>query len=421
MSRSAHFEIWTGLSGDMFVGACLDAGWPEHSLQEMVNHLGIPDLHVRVETRKQGSLVGKGIQVLGNDPQPHRHLEDIARILGAAALDPAVRERALLVFQALAEAEARVHGSTPNSIHFHEVGALDAIVDITAAVQALHDLGVETLTADPIPVHRGSVQCAHGTLPTPAPATGFLLQGWPIRAGDGEGEWITPTGAALLRTLGKPSENMPALHVEAVGLGAGTKTHPTLPNLARLWVGTPRLSGFVPSAESDKESQREANREANKVSGGGRVSVQPVTVLETQVDDLTGEELGGLAERLRRAGALDVTLEPLLMKKGRPGSLLRTIVRPPQEESMVQLLFEHSSTLGVRSRIERRWERWREVREVSTPWGLIRIKFYEAGAGTRWSVEFDELTRVAAEHETSVAVVRDRIDGFLQAPKRGDG
>ena len=394
---TAHLELWTGLAGDMWVGALLDAGWPETELRRLVTRLGIPELEVHVETRTHGGLAGKGIVVTSREASPHRGLPEITAILGDADLSGPVRDRALAVFRRLAEVEARVHGSSIETIHFHEVGALDAIVDIVAVVEGLEWLGVTRVTCGPIPISSGTVEIAHGKLPTPAPATARLLEGWPVRAVDVEGEFITPTAAALLSVLATPADVLPSLRLLRLGHGAGTRTHPRLPNLVRLWLG-----------------EDDASESPDVTALGPRVHRRDVTVLETQVDDMTAEDLAAAAAALRtRPEALEIVLEPVFMKKGRPGTRLQAIVEPGGEAEMARAILETTTTLGVRVRREGRWELRRIEETVESPWGPLRLKWVPRGAGGECKPEFEDLDQVAANHEMSLSEIRTHVQRWL--------
>lgn len=461
--KVGYFELWTGLSGDMWVGACLDAGWPESRLQECAKALGLPEVVVRVERRVHGGLSGLGIRVesVGSSTPHHDHAHDahdhdghdhdghahehhshsheqhshahehhshshshshphephshshshahshehdhgahrsfteIARLIEAAALPDAARANAIGTFRRLGEAEARIHAVPLDAVHFHEVGAADSIVDIVAACVATHDLGISSWQCGALPVSGGEVEMAHGRLPVPAPATALLMEGWPIRPVAAEGEFLTPTAMALLRQLAIPVPGMPALSIERVGFGAGTRTHPLRPNLVRLWIGEAPASA-IPS----KGERYYADRE--------------VVVLETQVDDLDPRILAALAERLLDAGARDVYRSALLMKKGRQGTLLTIVAKPEDEERLARMLFEESSTLGVRTRREHRFELLRAAQNVRTTLGEIRVKWARRGERISVGAEHDDLLRLAAEHRLPVPEVHRRVAGELE-------
>ncbi|MCK4413688.1 MAG: nickel pincer cofactor biosynthesis protein LarC [Candidatus Eisenbacteria sp.] len=415
--RVAYLDCVGGISGDMFVGALLDAGWPEERLRASVAWLGGEIAALRVVTREHRGFSARAIEV---EPAPaadhhHRDWSMVRRMLTEAPLAEAVRERALAVFRRLAEAEGRAHGRPAETVHFHEVGAIDALVDIVGACAGLTELGVERLFHSPLLLGKGQVTAAHGEIPLPAPATAFLIEGRAVRWSHVEGERTTPTGAALATTLGSDGPPPPMI-LERVGSGAGSRSYPDTPNLARLFIGIVSPAATIPagrpSAAGDQVVSLEGGPDlpaappfalsgipawgwewvgegagdhhpaspASPPSPASPASPAPpgrwgqVAVLETQIDDAPAEELADLAERLREAGALEVMIDPLVMKKGRLGSRLTLIARPEREPELVTLLLEESTTLGVRRRLEWRRELARRAGEVATPFGPIRVK-----------------------------------------------
>ncbi|MFN8546693.1 MAG: LarC family nickel insertion protein [Candidatus Eisenbacteria bacterium] len=235
--RIAHLEFWSGLAGDMFVGALLDAGWPEERLREVVSALDLGSVEIEVERRTHRGLSGVGIRVRAAKDPHARHLEEILKLIDAARIPARAKETATRAFRLLGEAEAKIHGIPIERVHFHEVGAADSIVDFVATATALADLEIERVTAGAIPLTTGWVEMDHGGLRGPGPATALLLEGWPVHSVPVEGEFFTPTAAALLRAVAIPLEVTPNMQVERVGYGAGTRPHPQLPNLVRLWLG----------------------------------------------------------------------------------------------------------------------------------------------------------------------------------------
>jgi uncharacterized protein (TIGR00299 family) protein len=306
-------------------------------------------------------------------------------------------ERALAVFERIAEAEARVHGVPVETIHFHEIGALDSIVDVVAAAQAIEDLGIDRLTASPIPIGGGTVRMEHGLLPVPAPATAMLLEGWPILSVPDSGEFITPTGAALLAVLAHPEAQLPSMRVRRVGWGAGTKEHPRLPNLVRLWLGEP----------------------APSVTESRPLSVRTVSVLETQLDDCDPRWLALETEQLRREGALDVFLDPAQMKKGRLGTRVTVIAAVESADRLARILLERTPSLGVRIREERRWEVERREGWVETPLGRVRVKWVRRPDGWIPRVEADEVARLSAARGESASDIAEMLLRAL-GPARTD-
>ncbi len=411
--RIAYLDCVGGISGDMFVGALLDAGWPEDSFRKGVAWLGSEIAELRVETRSHHSLQGKGIVVVpaalhGKEAHGHSHahhhrgLADVVGLLRSSPLPGPVVERACEVFAKLAEAEGHAHGKPVDQVHFHEVGAVDAIVDVAATCLGLSELGIEQLYVSPLPLGSGTIQAAHGTIPLPAPATSFLREGAPVRWTGSPGERCTPTGVALAATLGR--WGAPArMRVGGVGCGAGTRTVPEVPNIARLFIG--ELSevseedgiACAPGTELGAvpfwgwASQGAAGSDPECPGSWGQVAV-----LSTQLDDATPEEISHLVDRLREAGALDLLLEPAVMKKGRPGTLLTVIARPGEEEALTALLLQESSTLGVRWRLEWRRELERRSGQVETPYGSVEVKLALRGETWVGKPEYESCREAAA-------------------------
>lgn len=419
--RIAYLDCVGGISGDMFVGALLDAGWSETALRAGMAWLGDEIAELRVEVRHDRSFAGRGITVIPADvpaaghAHSHRHLADVLSRVRAAPLPDAVIERACAVFERLARAEARAHGRSLEEVHFHEVGEIDAIVDVTATCLGLHELGIERLHVSALPLGSGSVDSAHGAIPLPAPATAFLLEGVPVRWTSAQGERCTPTGAALVVTLGF-WEPPPEMRLERVGCGAGTRPLSDMPNIARLFVGEtpgPRESGCGPAVAGGEaltvpswgwpesgEEHPPAERLANCPGSWGRVAL-----LRAQIDDATPEELGDLIGRLREAGALDVWQCAVQMKKERMGTEISIVARLGQEEPLAALLLRESPTLGVRWRAEWRRELLREEVTVDTKFGPMRGKL--AWRGDRWAgkPEADDCRRAASAAGVSFADV----------------
>ncbi len=443
-----YFELWTGLSGDMWVGSLLDAGWPADRLDWLVRALGFDDVEVLVERRLHQGLSGLGIRVRdrtssnagevdpsqrnahghGHDhshPHSHEHhdhhappsddpvrhegsgahaargLSEILARVRRAGLPAAVEARIVATFQLLGAVEARIHDIPIEQVHFHEIGAVDSIVDISAAVLALHDLEIERVFCGPLAIGGGEIQMDHGRIPSPAPATSLLLEGWPVRPADAEGEFLTPTAAALLRTLASPVGGRPALAVERIGFGAGTRRHPTWPNLVRCWIG--ELLG---------EAAGSAGQPVDEETAPWRCST--VAVLETQVDDLDPRVLASAADRFLAAGALDVLRTSVAMKKGRGGVLVTLIARPEDEARLVGLLAAETKSLGVRVRLDRRWERVRRLAEVDTPWGRLRVKEIREDGGVRVVPEFDDVRAIADRTGEPIGNVLAEVSRWLE-------
>ena len=379
--RIAYLDCHSGISGDMFLGAMLDAGFPLETLRQTLTGLPVSGYELKLEQFQDKGVRGARFDVtLAEQEQPARHFSDIVSLLQAATLPARVRERAIAIFRCLAEAEAVVHGSTLEEVHFHEVGAIDAIVDIVGAVLAVETLGIETLYASALPLSSGHVKTAHGLLPVPAPATLEILRrvAAPWRPCPVEGEMVTPTGAAILATLAR--FETPAIRIERVGYGFGHKTFPW-PNCLRLCLGRP----VGASLEAGEQAAMDMDSDW-------------VTVIETNIDSMTGEALGGLMERLLAAGALDVTYTPLHMKKNRPAVMLTLICRVEDGEALAQLLLSEASTLGARMQQLQRRKAQRAQRSIETPFGKMLVKVKLLGERVISAApEYEECRRIARE------------------------
>lgn len=427
--RIGYLDCVGGISGDMFAGALLDAGWPEEAMRAAVAWLAPEIAELHVERRRHHALTGLGIVVLPRDrepevghgvghggdcPGPHaRGLREVTACLEAAPLAAEVRERALAVFRRLAEAEALAHGRPVEEIHFHEVGAVDAMVDIVSACQGLRDLKIERLHVSPLPMGQGTIEAAHGRIPLPAPATTYLLRGAPVRWTLGEGERTTPTGAALVAELGTWAPP-PAMELEAVGVGAGSRPLPDVPNLARLFVGRP--------TSHDRAASPDPWATGMPAWGWGREEDGcpghwgEIVCLETLLDDGTGEQIAHCAELLRAASALEVFLTPTHMKKGRPGVLLTVIARPADECPLVSILLRESPTLGVRRRTEWRRELARRSEWVDTDFGAVEVKWAWRG---EWQAKPEYESCRSAATRAGVSWVRVWSEAQAVAARQG--
>ena len=390
--RYGYFDCFSGAAGDMILGALIDAGCPLETLRDVVARLALPGVSLSAEqVRRQGLAATLArIEVEPGSQETHRHLADIVRIIDGAGLEARVAENAKSVFQRLAEAEAFAHGIAVEQVHFHEVGAADAIVDIVCACAGLAALGIERTGCSPIPTGSGTVTCAHGVLPVPAPATARLLEGCPIAACDEPGELTTPTGAALLTTLADEFGPLPAMKIEAIGTGAGTREGETRANILRLFVGE---GAAADAAERDV-----------------------ITVLEAQVDDATGQSLAYACERLLEAGALDVYIVPIIMKKGRPGQLLTVLCGPGDVARLERLVFAETSTFGVRRYEAGRTKLARRHVTVETRYGPIRIKLGELGG--KLAQAWPEYEECAAAARTAGVSLREVQQEALRAWSR---
>lgn len=389
--KAAYFDcLFSGVSGDMTLGALLACdGADEARFREGLAALNVPGYELSIERVKREGITATDVDVrlLERDQGHGRYLSDIAAILHASSLSGRVQQQALAVFTRLADAEAKIHGTSRDEIHFHEVGAVDAIVDIVGACLLLEMLGVDQVYTSPLPCGHGTVVCQHGVMPVPAPATLELLRGFPVRALDIEGELVTPTGAALVTTLADPAQAgpMPPMTVTTVGYGAGKKQFaPDRPNLLRVIVG---------------EVQDAAARDATP---------QTVSVLETNLDDQSPETFDLLMERCFGAGALDVFFTPVHMKKNRPASLVTVLCAPDDSDKMADVLFRETGTFGIRLREQRRVTLERDWQPVETPYGAVRVKVgRRRGEVLSVAPEYEDCKRAALAH----AVPLQRVYG----------
>ena len=395
--RIAYFDCFSGVSGDMCLGALVGAGWPAAELEALPRKLGLEGVTIAVGEARRGPFVARRVEVQVAVRQPHRHLHLIAAIIEQGELEPVVRERSLAVFRRLAEAEAEVHGSTVEKVHFHEVGAADALVDVVGTVAGLRALGVDEVYASPLRLGRGAVQSEHGLIPVPAPATTLLLRGVPVEMPDIEAELVTPTGAALLTTLVRHWAAPPAFRLDRVGTGAGGRDLKEQPNVLRVLIGECAGSGAAAGAPLRRR----------------------VAVLETALDDDNPQFVAALLPRLLERGALDAMVIPNLMKKGRPGLWLVVIAEPAGADELATLLLRETSSLGVRMRYDERLELERRAVEVVTPFGPIALKVATLpGDGHRAVPEFESV-RAAAER--AGRPLREVAEAALAAWKQGGG
>ena len=376
----AYFDCFAGAAGDMIVAALLDAGADLSAIESAVCGLGIDGVTLTADTVRRNGLAGTLFCVkVDGTSQPQRHLSDILSLIDAAGLPGQAGPRAKAVFNKLAEAEAAVHQTDVHSVHFHEVGAVDSIVDVVAACVALEQLGVERVLCSPMTVGSGTVRCEHGVLPAPAPATARLLVGAATVAGDIDGEATTPTAAALLTTLAESFGPLPAMTVSAVGYGAGTRETGKLPNLLRVFLG---------QASDD-------------------ASADAVVELSANIDDCTGEVIGAAVERLLSAGALDAWAAPIYMKRSRPAWMLSAICRPVDAGEMQRLILTETTTFGVRRRLCSRSMLQRRHRTVETAYGPIRVKVGMLGErALTVAPEFADCLAAAEAHNSPVKAVQ---------------
>ena len=416
MTKIAYLDAFSGVSGDMTVGALLDCGLDLADLEREIAALGLEGVRLRRETRERSGIHATKfvVEVDGMPPgdaphfehhgtsAPHHHEHDhphehdhghthahghghdhrpyreIRELIERAKLGAGVKRRALAIFGRLAEAEGSVHGVATDDVMFHEVGMKDAIIDVVGAAWGFDRLGVDDVRVSPLPMGTGFAKSGHGRLPVPGPATLRLLHGFPVRMGDGSAEMVTPTGAAIVAALARPEAMPTDLVVDRIGYGAGDKEFPDRPNLLRVVLGT----------------------------APGAVGVDSLLVLETNVDDLNPELYEYVVERLFACGARDVWLAPVQMKKGRPGTLLSVLANAADRDRLAALLFAETSTLGVRVSSVERLHVEREIVEVETEYGRARVKIGRAPDGTRnVAPEYEDCKRLAAKSGAALKIV----------------
>ena len=360
-----YLDAFSGISGDMLVGALADAGADQAAIIDALTSLDTGAV-LSFERVKRCGIAATKFHVVWQETHAHRHLAHILKMIGNAALPERAKQNAAAVFQRLGEAEAAVHQVPIERVHFHEVGAADSIADIVGACVAFELLGVTSIVSAPLNVGSGTASTAHGILPVPAPATAALLRGLPVYSDGPAVELTTPTGAALAVTLAREFGPLPPLKISAAGYGAGGYDFPDRANVLRVILG--------------------------EETGATEATI--ITVLEANIDDLSPQILAYAMDRLLEKGALDVTLQPIEMKKGRPGTLLRALARPEDREAMVQTIFAETSTLGLRTYTAERRVQARHWVEVETPHGKVRMKVSGEGA---YAPEYEDCRRIAQE------------------------
>ncbi len=369
-ANTLYIDCFSGISGDMFLAALLDLGLSLDQLKAELGKLDLSGYEIVCEQNTTNSIAATSLTVKVTGKQPHRSWKTIRNLLEKSELDSVSKERAIAIFRILAEAEAKVHGCPVETVHFHEVGGMDSIIDIVGAAIGLTQLEITNITCAPLPMPHGWVECAHGKLPLPAPAVCEILSGVPSYGVDLSQELVTPTGAAIIKALAASFGPMPALTIDTIGYGAGSRTlQNSQPNLLRLLLGK-------------EESVTEA---------------QQVEVIETHIDDMNPELFPHVSEELLKAGALDVALLAMQMKKGRPGFLLRVVCSPATALPVKEKIFQETSAIGLRYRRENRWTLPRELGTVQTKWGAVEVKKVSAPHGDILTPEFDDCQRLARE------------------------
>jgi uncharacterized protein (TIGR00299 family) protein len=373
----AHFDCFSGISGDMVLGALLDAGVEAQAITQAIDSLNLP-IRLEVEKVRKGGFAATAVRVEAPQEHGHRFLPQVEEILQRGSLTPRQRDLALRIFRRLAEAEAAVHGLPLEKVHFHEVGALDSIADIAGAAVGLDLLAAERFTSRSVPTGSGMVQCAHGLMPIPAPGTAELLKGVPLAPSAIKAELTTPTGAAILTTVVQEWIEQPVMTVERIGHGAGRREFHEQPNLLRLFIGT----------------------------AGADAQGDTAWMLETNLDDLPAEVIGYCYELLLGAGALDVFSTPIFMKKNRPGVLLSVLAPEQALPALEEILFRETTTFGIRRYPVSRHKLQRRGVTVTTAWGPIQGKLgWLEGRPPVFAPEYEDCARVARQHGVALREV----------------
>jgi pyridinium-3,5-bisthiocarboxylic acid mononucleotide nickel chelatase len=377
--KHAYLDTFSGLSGDMMVGALLDCGADFDEFNSAMRALPVAGYKLTRELKVRGGISAVKFDVEVTDAQPERHLSEIRQLIESAAMPAGVTRRAIAIFEALADAEAKVHRTTRDRVHFHEVGALDSIIDIVGSAWLFERLDIGTIVVGELPMGRGMTRSRHGIIPVPAPATVELLRGFRVRMGEGEAEMVTPTGAAIVRALARPAPEGLVFNSERVGYGAGTRELRDRPNLLRILIGSESIA-----YDSDA-----------------------LVAIEANLDDLNPQIYGYLTDRLLAAGARDVTLTPTIMKKGRPGVIVSVLAEAADQQALAAILFAETTTIGLRLHPVSRLKLQREIHEVTTRFGPIRVKVSGSAdcAALTIAPEYEDCRRAAETHQVALRVV----------------
>jgi len=381
--KIAYFDCFAGASGDMILGALVDAGLDINELKSELAKLHLDHYDLKAQKVVKKGIGGSQVHVIIDEHHHghhHRHLADIEAIINASDLETSVKKSGLKVFNRLARAEACVHRTSVDTVHFHEVGAMDAILDVMGAVAGIHALGIDKVMCSPLHLGSGTVACAHGILPVPAPATAELVKGKPVYASSVEGELLTPTGAAILTTLAADFGPLPAMALETIGYGAGT-SDPALPNLLRVMIGR--------AAEGIKDC-----------------NMEQVAVLETNIDDMNPQIYEYIITKVLQMGALDIYITPVQMKKNRTGMLVTLVCALEKIGQFADFLLRETTTIGLRWRPENRLKAWRRIESMETPYGRINFKIAKIGNETiNVAPEYEDCLRAALERKVPLKQV----------------
>ena len=379
--KIAYFDCFSGISGDMILGAFIDLGLDLDTLTGHLSKMKLGGYKIAVSREKRGPISGTRLNIqVKEDKQPHRSMAEIRQIIGESKLPGQVKKTSLAILERLARVEGSLHQQSPEDVHFHEIGALDSIMDMVGACIGLHLLDIKKVVASPLPLGRGFVQCQHGMLPLPAPATLALLEDTPVYDSGQQREMVTPTGAAILTTICSEYGGFPTMSIAKVGYGVGRHPEDHPPNLLRVVLGQTTVE----------------------------VVKEKLLMVETSIDDMNPELYGYLMEQLLNAGGLDVNLLPAQMKKNRPGQLLRVLVPEGLRETVLQILFSETTTLGVRIQEVERYSLPRHTIRVQTPFGNLPVKVAANPQGNYvFAPEYDACQRAARKHQVPLRQIYD--------------
>jgi hypothetical protein len=392
--RIAYFDCVSGISGDMVLGALLDAGADLHKLKSELSKLKISGFTLKAEKTTKKGLSGTRFFVSTADSHAERHYADIEKIMDKSDLSNEIKAKAKTIFRDLAHVEAKIHNADPEHIHFHEIGGLDSIIDIVGSLIVIKMLDIEAVYASRIPVGTGFVECDHGVLPLPAPATLELLKGIPVYASSIEEELVTPTGIAILKHVARSFGVIPEMRIERIGYGAGSRDL-KIPNLLRVWLG-----------EAEEKQEYEGDE---------------VILVETNIDNMNPEILGYALESLLERGALDVFMTPIFMKKNRPGTLLSILITPDKLDETLSVIFAETTSLGVRfQRLERR-KLPRQLITVETSFGTVRVKVSHTGMEKRIiSPEYEDCREIAMRQGIPLRKVYEEAHAVAEKISAGE-
>lgn len=399
--RTLYFDCFAGASGDMILGALVGAGADERHLIEQLALLGVHGYEIEFNRADRSGISATRATVRVPHEHAHRHLSDILKIINDSGLSDGVKERAARIFSRLAEAEARVHNLAVERIHFHEVGAMDAIIDVVGACVCFEALSIERFVSSPLHVGSGTVEMAHGRFPVPPPAVTELLRDAPVYASEITGELVTPTGAAIISTVASRYGQLPKMKIERTGYGAGSRDYPKFPNALRVIIGE--------SEAVEIDTARLA-----------LPAEEQLVMLETNIDDMSPQRFGYLMERAFELGALDCFFTPAQMKKNRPGVLISILCRPELQAKLTGMLFAETTTIGVRSTEVKRLALEREVVKVETQYGAIDVKVARLdGRVMNEMPEYEQCLAAARRAQVSLSTVEDEVRASLAVMKAG--